>query len=215
MRNLVVLISGEGSNMRAIAAACQRQAWTARIAAVIANTDQARGLSVAKALGLHTDVVDHRQFPDRSSFDQALARRIDAHDPVLVVLAGFMRVLGEAFVRHYADRLVNIHPSLLPAFPGLDTHRRALQAGVKVHGASVHLVTPDLDGGPILAQAVVPVLAGDDAGALAARVRRAEHELYPRVLGWLLDGRLRLSDGQPHWLGADRESPPAQALWCP
>ena len=211
---MVVLISGRGSNMVAIARACQQQAWPATIASVIANRPDAAGLATARALGLSTEVVDHRAFADRARFDAALAATIDAHGPSLVVLAGFMRVLGDAFVQRYAGRLVNIHPSLLPAFPGLDTHRRALAAGVKVHGATVHLVTPDVDTGPILAQAAVPVLPDDDPDTLADRVQRAEHRLYPQVLRAIVEGRLQLSPQGASWMTPVADPTP-QALWCP
>jgi len=194
MKNIVILISGAGSNMAAIVQAARRDSWDsrlqARIAAVISNRPQAGGLAVAHEQGIATDVIDHRQFPDRSAFDQALAAAIDRHDPggrpALVVLAGFMRVLTPEFVSHYDGRLVNIHPSLLPAFTGLNTHQRALDAGCTVAGATVHLVTAELDNGPILAQAAVPVLRGDTAQSLAARVVTQEHRIYPIAIAALL-----------------------------
>ncbi len=193
MKNIVILISGAGSNMAAIVQAAQRDNWhtrfQARIAAVISNRPQAGGLAVAHALDVPTGVVDHRQFSDRSAFDQALSQAIDRFDPAgrpdLVVLAGFMRVLTPEFVARYAGRLVNIHPSLLPAFPGLNTHQRALDAGCTVAGATAHMVTAELDSGPILAQAVVPVLAGDTARILAARVVTQEHLMYPAAIAKL------------------------------
>ena len=195
MKNLVILISGRGSNMEAIVRACAHETWPARVAAVIANCPDAAGLAFAASHGIATAVVDHRQFPDRASFDAALAEVIDGYAPDLVVLAGFMRVLTEAFVGHYSGRMLNIHPSLLPMFPGLKTHQQALDAGCRVHGATVHFVTPTLDHGPIVAQSVVPVRAGDDAAALAARVLQTEHVMYPRAVRWFVEGRLAL-DGE-------------------
>ncbi|MCP3713979.1 MULTISPECIES: phosphoribosylglycinamide formyltransferase [Paraburkholderia] len=210
MKNLVILISGRGSNMEAIVRACAQEAWGARIAAVIANRPDAAGLAFAASNGIATAVVDHRQFPDRASFDAALAQVIDGYAPDLVVLAGFMRVLTESFVGHYAGRMLNIHPSLLPMFPGLKTHQQALDAGCRVHGATVHFVTPTLDHGPIVAQAVVPVRAGDDAAALAARVLKTEHFMYPRAVRWFVEGRLALdgervtlTPAEPQWLFFD------------
>lgn len=190
MKNVVILISGAGSNMAAIADAARRERWDqtldARVAAVIANRPQAAGLAAARERDLATEVVDHRGFASREAFDAALAQAIDAHAPTLVVLAGFMRILTPGFVRRYAGRLLNIHPSLLPAFPGLDTHRRAIEAGCRVAGASVHQVTAELDHGPILEQAVVPVLEGDTPEQLAARVLAQEHCIYPRAVArWL------------------------------
>ncbi|GAB7521578.1 phosphoribosylglycinamide formyltransferase [Paraburkholderia sp. 2C] len=195
MKKLVILISGRGSNMQAIANACARERWRAQVAAVIANRPDAAGLQFAASQGIPTAVVDHRQFPDRPSFDIALAHMIDAYAPDLLVLAGFMRVLTDGFVERYAGRMLNVHPSLLPSFPGLKTHQQALDAGVRVHGASVHFVTPRLDHGPIVAQSVVPVRAGDDAAALAARVLATEHVIYPRAVRWFVEGRLAL-DGE-------------------
>jgi len=195
MKKLVILISGRGSNMQAMVNACARERWPAQVAAVIANRPDAAGLQFAASQGIPTAVVDHRQFPDRQSFDIALANMIDAYAPDLLVLAGFMRVLTDGFVERYAGRMLNVHPSLLPSFPGLKTHQQALDAGVRVHGASVHFVTPRLDHGPIVAQSVVPVRAGDDAAALAARVLDTEHVIYPRAVRWFVEGRLAL-DGE-------------------
>lgn len=194
---IVILISGRGSNMQAILDECARGTLPVEIRAVISNRADAAGLASAQAAGVHTEVLDHREYANREAFDEALQRTIDRHTPQLVVLAGFMRILTPDFVRHYRGRLINIHPSLLPAFRGLDTHRRALDAGAHEHGASVHFVTEELDGGPVIAQIAVPVAAGDDAARLAARVLEAEHRLYPAVLGWFAAGRLQWLDGQP------------------
>jgi phosphoribosylglycinamide formyltransferase-1 len=194
-KSIVVLISGRGSNMEAIVEACAREGWNARIAAVISNRADAAGLAFAAAHGIATAVVDHRGFASREAFDAALAAAIDRHAPDLVLLAGFMRILTPAFVRHYAGRLLNIHPSLLPAFTGLHTHRRAIAAGCKVSGATVHFVTSDLDHGPIVAQAVVPVLPDDTEDTLSARVLVREHELYPLAVGWFVDDLLQLDGG--------------------
>ena len=186
MKNIVILISGGGSNMAAIVRTAEREDWErklgVRVAAVLSNRADAGGLAFAQARGIATQVLDHKDFDSREDFDAELARRIDAYAPDLVVLAGFMRILGPGFVDHYLGRLLNIHPSLLPAFPGLHTHERALAAGCKFAGATVHQVTSELDLGPVLEQAVVPVLAGDTAQALAARVLTQEHLIYPRAV---------------------------------
>ena len=195
MKNIVILISGRGSNMEAIVCACADERWDARVAAVVGNRADAGGLAFARERGIAAEVVDHRTFATRDAFDDALAERIERHGADIVALAGFMRILGGAFVRRFDGRLVNIHPSLLPAFPGLETHRRAIEAGCKASGASVHFVTAELDHGPIIAQAVVPVLADDDEAALSARVLAQEHRLYPRAIGWLVDDQLEHSDG--------------------
>jgi phosphoribosylglycinamide formyltransferase-1 len=192
MKNVVILISGRGSNMEAIVHACQKESWPGRIAAVISNRPEAAGLAFAAAQGIATAVVDHKAYAGREPFDAALREAIDAHAPDLVVLAGFMRILTPAFTAHYSGRLLNIHPSLLPAFPGLHTHERALEAGCQVAGATVHLVTAELDHGPIVAQAVVPVLPGDDAQRLAARVLALEHQMYPQAVRWFLQDELRV-----------------------
>ena len=196
MKNIVILVSGRGSNMEAIVRACERERWDARIAAVLGNRADAAGLAFARARGIAAEVVDHRAFASRDAFDAALAERIDQHGADFVALAGFMRILGPEFVRRFEGRLVNIHPSLLPAFPGLHTHRRAIEAGCKASGATVHFVTADLDHGPIVAQAVVPVLADDSEGTLAARVLAQEHVLYPRAIRWLVEGSLERRDGR-------------------
>ena len=187
--SLVVLISGRGSNLQAIVEA------GLPVVAVISNRADAPGLEYARKRGIATTVVPHQDFATREAFDEALARQIDRHAPRAVANAGFMRILTPGFVARYAGRIVNIHPSLLPAFPGLDTHARALAAGVKLHGCTVHFVTADLDGGPIIAQAAVPVLEGDTEAALAARVLSQEHVLYPRALAWLLAGKLVIEEG--------------------
>ena len=190
LKNIVILISGAGSNMEAIIRTAQNEHWAsllgARVVAVISNKADAPGLAMAHTLGVATEVLDHRGFESRAAFDAALKARIDAHTPALLVLAGFMRILTPGFVAHYAGRMVNIHPSLLPAFTGLDTHRRAIAAGCQVAGATVHQVTAELDHGQILAQAVVPVLPGDSPEALAARVLTQEHLLYPQAVRALL-----------------------------
>lgn len=191
MKNIVILVSGRGSNMEAIVRACDAERWNARIAAVVSNRPDASGLGFAGARGIATALVDHRAFAARADFDAELARVVDTFLPDIVALAGFMRILGAGFVQRYEGRLVNIHPSLLPAFPGLHTHRRALAAGCKVAGATVHFVTGELDHGPIIGQAVVPVLADDSEEALAARVLVQEHRLYPRAIGWLVEGALQ------------------------
>ena len=190
MKNIVILISGSGSNMAAIVRAAEQERWAdrlnARVAAVISNKADAAGLVFAKEHGIATAVLDHKVFASRDEFDAALMAQIDLFSPTLVVLAGFMRILTPGFVAHYAGRLLNIHPSLLPAFPGLNTHQRAIDAGCKFAGATVHQVTADLDHGPILDQAVVPVLAGDTAEVLAARVLTQEHLIYPRAVAQFL-----------------------------
>ena len=194
MKNIVILISGRGSNMEAIVRA---QIPGAKIAAVISNRPDAAGLAFAASHGIPAQVVDHKAYPSREAFDAALAETIDAHQPDLVVLAGFMRVLTDGFVGRYNGRLLNIHPSLLPSFPGLHTHQRALEAGVRVAGTTVHFVTPALDCGPIVIQAVVPVLDGDDEAALAARVLVQEHRIYPQAVRWFVEDRLCLTaDGK-------------------
>ncbi|MDR3299044.1 MAG: phosphoribosylglycinamide formyltransferase [Candidatus Accumulibacter sp.] len=196
MKSMVILISGRGSNMAALLDAVGEAAFPARVAAVLCNRPHAPGLEIAAARGIPARVVDHTRYPERAAFDAALAEAIDAWTPDLVALAGFMRILGDDFVARYAGRLINIHPSLLPAFPGLRTHQRALDAGVRIHGCTAHFVTPALDHGPIIAQAAVPVLDGDDADSLAARVLIQEHRLYPLVVRWFAEGRLRVVDGR-------------------
>ena len=186
MKNIVILISGGGSNMQAIVRAAQRDNWAkkigARVSGVISNRPDAKGIAIAQSHGIATQVIDHKAFATREDFDSALSLGIDTHQPALVVLAGFMRILTVGFVSQFEGRLINIHPSLLPAFPGLHTHQRALDAGCKVAGVTVHEVTPELDHGPILAQAVVPILKGDTATLLAARVITQEHLIYPKAI---------------------------------
>jgi phosphoribosylglycinamide formyltransferase 1 len=195
MKRIVILISGRGSNMEAIQQRCAAEGWPAQVVAVIANRPQAGGLAWAAERGVCTQLVDHKAYATREAFDDALAAAIDSHAPDLVVLAGFMRVLGAAFVRRYEGRLLNIHPSLLPAFTGLHTHRRALEAGCKAVGATVHFVTPELDHGPIVMQSVVPVFTGDDEVALSARVLATEHVIYPLAVRWFVEGKLRVEGG--------------------
>lgn len=212
MKQVVILISGRGSNMEAIARA---GIPGGRIAAVISNRPDATGLEVARQLGIETRVLDHKGFDTREAFDAKLAELIDSFEPDLLVLAGYMRILGEAFVRRFEGRMLNIHPSLLPAFTGLHTHRRAIEAGVKVAGATVHFVTAELDVGPIVIQAVVPVLPDDDEAALAARVVVQEHRIYPQAVRWFVEGRLQLKDGRVHLLDArtassDWTAPPVE-----
>jgi phosphoribosylglycinamide formyltransferase-1 len=195
MKRIVILISGRGSNMEAIVEACAREGWNAQVVAVLSNRPEAAGLKFAASHGIATAAVDHKAFASREEFDRALAEAIDTHQPDLVVLAGFMRILGADFVRRYEGRMFNIHPSLLPAFPGLHTHRRALEAGCKAAGATVHFVTPELDHGPIVVQAVVPVLPGDTEDALAARVLKQEHQIYPAAVRWFVHGELDVRGG--------------------
>ena len=209
MQRIVILISGRGTNMQAIVRASREQDWPARVVGVISNRPDAAGLVWAGAEGLPTAVVDHRAYDGREAFDAALQVAIDAWQPDLLVLAGFMRILTPGFVAHYAGRMLNIHPSLLPAFPGLHTHQRAIDSGCKVAGATVHVVTADLDHGPIVAQAVVPVLGEDTADVLSARVLAQELQLYPEAVRWWVegalvveDGRVRRRDGAPQCLMA-------------
>jgi phosphoribosylglycinamide formyltransferase-1 len=204
VKNVVILISGRGSNMEAIVGA----GLPAKIAAVISNRADAAGLKFAAQSGIPAQVIDEREFSSRGAFDAALEAVIDRHSPDLVALAGFMCVLGGDFVRHYSGRLINVHPSLLPAFPGLHTHRRALQEGVKLHGCTVHFVTPQVDHGPIIAQAAVPVRAGDTEETLAARVLRQEHRIYPLAVRWFVENRLVVEKGVVRVNGSDA----AQAL---
>lgn len=206
---IVVLISGRGSNLRAILDEIRAGRLPVEVRAVISNTPSAPGLEIARAAGVPTEIVDHRTFRERAQFDAALMQAVDRHQPELVVLAGFMRILGSEFIRRYAGRLMNIHPSLLPAFTGLDTHARALAAGVRQHGASVHFVTNDLDGGPVIAQAAVAVRADDTAATLATRVLDEEHRIYPLAIRWFVEGRLVIRNGR---VLLDGEQRPEQGL---
>ncbi|KQV41136.1 phosphoribosylglycinamide formyltransferase [Massilia sp. Root335] len=196
MKNIVILISGRGSNMEAIVRAQQAEAWPARIAAVISNKPDAKGLAFAQAHGIPTAVVPNKEFSTRDAFDAALQDTIDRFAPDLVVLAGFMRILTAPFVEHYAGRMLNIHPSLLPLFPGLHTHRQALDAGVEEHGATVHFVTAELDHGPAVIQARIPVLPGDTEDSLAERLLAEEHVIYPQAVRLFIEDRLSIEGGE-------------------
>jgi len=196
MKNIVILISGRGSNMEALIAARDAGNLPVNIVAVISNRPEAKGLETAAKAGIATHYIDHKAFAGREAFDAALAECIDGFAPDLVVLAGFMRILTEGFVRHYEGRLMNIHPSLLPSFPGLHTHQRALDEGVRIHGCTVHFVTPTLDHGPVIIQAAVPVLDSDDEDSLSARVLRQEHRVYPQAVRWFAEGKLSLEGGR-------------------
>ena len=196
MKNIVILISGRGSNMEAVVRAAEAEKWPARVAAVISNKADAKGLDFARARGIPTAVVPSKDYATRDEFDAALREVIDGFAPDLVVLAGFMRILTAPFVEHYARRMLNIHPSLLPDFPGLATHKQALLAEVAEHGATVHVVTAELDHGPVIAQARVPVLPGDTEDTLAARVLVEEHKLYPYAIRLCVEDRLSIEDGQ-------------------
>ena len=196
MKNIVILISGRGSNMEAVVRAAQAEQWPARIAAVISNRADAQGLVFAAEQGIATAVVANKDYASREAFDAALQEVIDGFAPDLVVLAGFMRILTAPFVEHYAGRMLNIHPSLLPLFPGMATHRQALEAGVSEHGATVHFVTAELDHGPAVASSVVPVLPGDTEDSVSARVLVQEHLLYPRAIRLFIDDKLSIEHGQ-------------------
>jgi len=196
---IVVLVSGRGSNLQAIVREIEAGRLDAKVAAVISDRADAAALPWAGERGIPTAVLAPKSYSDREAYGGALADLVDSHAPDLLVMAGFMRILSDGFVNRFRGRALNIHPSLLPRYPGLHTHRRALEAGDRVHGASVHFVTPELDGGPVVLQASVPVLSGDDEDRLAARVLRQEHVIYPECIGWYADGRLELRDGTP-WL---------------
>ncbi|GKX58491.1 phosphoribosylglycinamide formyltransferase [Leminorella grimontii] len=196
MKRIVVLISGSGSNLQALIDACARSEINGRICAVFSNVADAYGLTRARQAGIATEVVEPGGFADRAAYDAALADAIDAYRPDLVVLAGYMRILSPAFVNRYAGRLLNIHPSLLPKYPGLHTHQRALENGDAEHGATIHFVTEELDGGPVVLQAAVPVLENDTEETLAKRVQAQEHRIYPLVVSWFVDGRLTMRDGK-------------------
>lgn len=206
MKNIVILISGRGSNMEALIAARDAGNLPVNIAAVISNRPDAKGLETAQRAGIEAHFIDHKAFAGREAFDAALAECIDGFAPDLVVLAGFMRILSEGFVRHYEGRLINIHPSLLPSFPGLHTHQRALEEGVRIHGCTVHFVTPALDHGPVIIQAAVPVLDGDSEATLAARILTQEHRIYPQAVRWFAEDKLRLEDGRVRLAAAQNDS---------
>ncbi|MTD37760.1 phosphoribosylglycinamide formyltransferase [Erwinia sp. CPCC 100877] len=205
MKKIVVLISGNGSNLQAIIEACQQQRIDGTIEAVFSNKADAYGLMRARAAGIRACVLSPGDYPNREAFDNALMTQIDEHAPDLVVLAGYMRILSPAFVAHYRGRLINIHPSLLPKYPGLHTHRQALDNGDREHGTSVHFVTEELDGGPVILQAKVPIFDGDDEETVIARVQHQEHAIYPLVIGWFMAGRLAMRDNAA-WLD-DRPLP--------
>ena len=205
MKNIVILLSGQGSNMDAIVRACATEDWNARIAGVVSNRADAPGLEMARGHGIATAVVEHTAFARRDAFDAALGEVVQAWAPDLLVMAGFMRILTPSFVRRFEGRMVNVHPSLLPAFSGLHTHRRAIEAGCKLTGATVHFVTPEVDHGPIIAQAVVPVLADDTEATLAARVLAREHLLYPRAVRWCVEGLLRTDGGVVTHIGGESQ----------
>jgi len=206
---VVILISGRGSNLQAILDATSAGHLPIAIRTVISNNPNAEGLQSARAAGVPTEVIDHRDYTERAQFDAALMQAIDRHAPRLVILAGFMRILGETFIRHYDGQLLNIHPSLLPAFKGLNTHARALAAGSPLHGASVHFVTNDLDGGPVIIQAIVPIQADDTADTLGARVLQEEHRIFPLAIRWCVAQRLSIRNGQ---VLLDGEIRPEQGL---
>lgn len=203
---LGVLISGRGSNLRALMAATESAGYPAEIALVLSNKAGAAGLAAARDAGIPADVVDHKAFDDKKAFETALTERLEAAGVELVCLAGFMRLLSPWFVEHWHDRLINIHPSLLPAFKGLDTHLRAIEAGVKLHGCTVHFVRPAVDDGPILAQAAVPVLGGDTPETLAARVLEEEHRIYPLAVRLIAEGRVRIV-GERASIDGERSTP--------
>lgn len=202
LSRITVLISGRGSNLGALVHAARRGEVRGAVTHVVSNRPEAGGLALAQSHGIATAVVDHRGHASREAFDAALRDAVDAGEPELVVLAGFMRVLGAAFVAHFAGRMINIHPSLLPLYPGLHTHRRALADGVRLHGCTVHYVTPDVDVGPIIAQGAVPVRDDDDEASLAARVLAVEHRLLPAAVGWHCEGRLTVANGRVRLTGA-------------
>jgi len=210
--SIVVLLSGSGSNLQAILDAIARGEVNAEVRAVLSNRPDAYGLERARAAGIATGVLDHKAFADREAFDAAMMQLIDDHAPDLVVLAGFMRILSDGFVQHYEGRMLNIHPSLLPKYRGLNTHQRAIEAREAWHGASVHYVTPELDGGPVILQARVPIHAGDDPAALAQRVLEMEHQIYPQAIQWIAEGRVSLQDHQV-WLDGQPLAEPITQEW--
>ena len=203
MKRIVILISGRGSNMEALVQACRQEGWPAEIVAVISNRPEAKGLAFARSQGIEAVGLDHKAFASRESFDAHLAQVIDGFQPDLLVLAGYMRILTPAFVQRYEGLLLNIHPSLLPAFPGLHTHERALESGCRVAGATVHFVTAELDHGPIVIQSVVDIRPDDDADRLAQRVLRTEHQIYPRAVRWFVEGQLHVQGHRVVQLGGE------------
>jgi phosphoribosylglycinamide formyltransferase-1 len=205
---IVVLISGSGTNLQAIIDAIRAQQINGEIRAVISNRPDALGLQRARDAGIHAELLDHRDYDDRQAFDQALQAKIDRYEPRLVVLAGFMRILTEDLVNHYQGRMLNIHPSLLPAFPGLNTHQRVLDAGHTSHGVTVHFVTNELDSGPAVIQAVIPVNQDDTADSLARRIHQQEHIIYPMAIAWFADGRLAYRDNRVYLDGNPLDTPP-------
>ncbi len=206
MKHIVVLISGNGSNLQAIIDACEQKKINGTLSAVFSNKADAFGLERARAAGVPAHALTASQFADRAAFDRELMQEIDAYAPDLVVLAGYMRILSPAFVAHYSGRLINIHPSLLPKYPGLHTHRQVLDNGDEEHGTSVHFVTDELDGGPVILQARIPVFAGDDESDITARVQHQEHAIYPLVVSWFMEGRLEMRNNAA-WLDG-QELPP-------
>lgn len=203
MKKIVVLVSGQGSNLQALIDACQQGRIAANIVAVFSNNAQAYGLQRAAEAGITAQALDAKAFTDREAFDAALAQAIDQHQPDLVVLAGYMRILSNAFVQRYAGRMLNIHPSLLPKYPGLHTHRQAIDNGDTEHGTSVHFVTEQLDGGPVILQAKVPIFPGDEEDEVIERVQTQEHTIYPLVVSWFVEGRLAMRDNAA-WLDGER-----------
>ncbi|EQB99194.1 phosphoribosylglycinamide formyltransferase [Photorhabdus temperata] len=198
MKNIVVLISGNGSNLQAVIDACQQNKISGQICAVFSNTANAYGLLRAKQAEIPAHVVSPKNYADRQTYDQALKHAIDQYQPDLVVLAGYMRILTPDFVQHYFGRLLNIHPSLLPKYPGLHTHRKAMENGDTEHGTSVHFVTEELDGGPVILQAKVPIFANDQESEVIKRVQTQEHDIYPLVINWFVEGRLSMVNGKAH-----------------
>lgn len=203
MKKIVVLVSGQGSNLQALIDACQQGRIAANIVAVFSNNAQAYGLQRAAEAGITAQALDAKAYTDREAFDAALAQAIDQHQPDLVVLAGYMRILSNAFVQRYAGRMLNIHPSLLPKYPGLHTHRQAIDNGDTEHGTSVHFVTEQLDGGPVILQAKVPIFPGDEEDEVIERVQTQEHTIYPLVVSWFVEGRLAMRDNAA-WLDGER-----------
>ncbi|WP_409306410.1 phosphoribosylglycinamide formyltransferase [Pectobacterium sp. B1J-3] len=210
MKNIVVLISGQGSNLQALIDACKRGRMKGNITAVFSNNPEAYGLQIAQDAEIPVHVLDPETFPDREAYDAAMAQEITQYEPALVVLAGYMRILSPDFVAQFAGKMLNIHPSLLPKYPGLHTHRQALENGDTVHGTSVHFVTDELDGGPVVLQAKVPVFSDDTEESLSARIKTQEHTIYPMVINWFLNGRLIMRENEA-WLDSTRIPPQGYA----